>query len=239
MISVTSFLVYVNAKLLTQQSNSLNGFTALLLFLSQPLVFSYVGATYADLTVMMMVTLGVAIYLIAYRSTRYRAWLLLSLGVVLFMALKSKETSICLGILLLGLGFVDGKFNSSQFFKDIGFVAAGIAVSIVIFMVLNHFILGEMWFGWRPSDFTTLLSFNLRTNYARPESSWYDYVLTTSLLAPFFLYLVNFARSVDNSPFSIKVIWLLPLVIILFLSISMIKGLGESFPVIAFIYSPS
>lgn len=226
LVGLTSFLVYMNAKCLTQRSNSLNGFLALLFFLSQPLVFKDVGVTYVDLTVMMTITLGVTLYLLYQHGPHYRAWLLVGLGLVFFMAMKSKETSICLAVLFLGLGFAENKFSSSLFFKNIRLIIAGIIVGIGIFMALNHFILGELLFGWRPSDFTTLFSFNLRAVHARPEGNWYDYLLTTSLLSPFLIYLANFARYThqDDSLSSIKMIWLLPLVIISFLSVSMIKG---------------
>ncbi len=142
---------------------------ALLLLLSQPMLFERIGAAYSDYTVMMLVTVGVAVYLHGLARARGPTWNWVSfvLGLATFWATKSKELGAVLLWLLPLLAFEEGRLRWRSFAKKLGFWVAGAAVGLVALMVLDAIYLGDGFFAVRPDNINRVGSFNFAQT---PES---------------------------------------------------------------------
>lgn len=230
----TGVLVYWCAKILAGKRGYVIGVIAAVLFLVQPLfVVREWGCPLADFSAMLWVMLGAFVYLaFPVNTQKHRRWILMALGLIFFWAMKSKETSICMIVLFLGLGREEsGVFNIRRFARDIGWVCLGGLAGCVVFMMLDGVFVGDAFFSIRPSNVTAVLDRNInrpsetlgRLARTREVMSWYagmaKHEWLVALFAPFMLYLLIGWKSVSRE-FNIreKMVWLIPLVLLLFLT---------------------
>jgi len=220
----TAVLIYWCAKMLAGRGGTAIGLLAALLFCSQPLFYQWVGSTDADLTVMFLTMLGTFVYLafLANRFGKYRYLVIMAMGLIFFWIVKSKETGLCLGILLLGLGDEqNGDWSIRRFVRDIGWVCAGMAVGCLALMSLDTVFLKDFWFSVRPSSIAGLFKFNVGTWKHDNGTSWYTILLfgINPMLAIFMLYLLVGWKPIDRDRLSKheRLVWLLPLTFIFFL----------------------
>jgi len=230
LFSVTTALIYVNARLMCRNCNYLNGLGSILIFFSVQFYVPWVGVTYPDFTVMMMVSFGVTLYLAYHRFRRWPRFILGLLGVVSFLAFKSKETGIVLCILIAGLGFDESDtFNLRQFVGNGGSVVTGVLIGALILMGLDRALLDDAFFGLRPALVEELLNANFG-DFARRGDNWYSRIMNC-MPGPFFLFIISAIKARDsNYRNSEKVVWLLPVGLLMFLTFVMIELRGSIFP---------
>jgi hypothetical protein len=146
-VGAIAVLVYFNARIMSRETTYVHGFLAVYLFFSTTVVFNWSGAPLADLTLSMMVTLGITCYLLAFRLHRYRFVPLIGLGITLFLALQSKQTGIGLVVLLPGLGWLPGEsFQWRRLAVHTGLVLAGCVAGVVALAILNALFVGNALF---------------------------------------------------------------------------------------------
>ena len=217
-------LIYWCAKMLAGKGGTVIGLLAALFFCSQPIFYEWAGSTDADLTVMFLTTLGTFVYLafLVNRFGKYRYLIIMALGLIFFWVMKSKESGLCMGILLLGLGEdQNGAYSIRRLIRDIGWVCAGMATGCVLLMFLDMVFLKDFWFSVRPSSIKGLFAYNTGTWKHDNGTSWYTILLFGSnpMLAAFLLYLLVGWKPIDRDRLSKheRLVWLLPLTFIFFL----------------------
>ncbi len=226
LFSASCILIYFSARILAGRGSAVAAVIAVLLVYMQPMFGREAGSPLADFTVMFLMISGVFIYL-AFLGSRDRntCWLLMLLGLIFFWAVKSKETGICMAVLFFGLGR-DGQnlWRIKRFFKDIGWVVCGVLAGSLILMVLDAAFVGDFWFSVRPSNISKVLGGNLGEPLAtqtRTVQSWFSFFTTRPIFVPFLLYLlVGWRSPVKNFTTREKIIWLIPLFLMLFLTFS-------------------
>ena len=230
----TAVLVYWCAKILAGKRGYVIGTIAALLFLIQPLlVVREWGCPLADFTAMLFVSLGAFVYL-AFLDGRHkhRHWVIMALGLIFFWAMKSKETSICMIVLFLGLGREEsGVFSIRRFARDIGWACLGGLAGCAMLMILEGAFLGDAFYSIRPSTFVGSVDHYVnrppdtlsRLAKTREVMSWYvgmgKHEWLVALFAPFVLYLMIGWKSVSRQ-FNLreKMVWLIPLFLMMFLT---------------------
>lgn len=228
--SVTGFFIYFNARMISK--TILPAIVAVVIYAAQHRIFTYTGVAYVDFTLMTLFTIGLAIYLLLPYMKKRQHLLLISLGAVIYFAFRTKETGISLGILLLGLGFLDSnEFNwrtyLKKLLKDLRWVAIGIVSGLILMTILDQIFLGDALFSLRPSNIEKLLNFNTKwmvTERVR-KSDRFGYLVNEiaknpSLLGPFTLYLLSIYYPKEQRHSYIKIVWLLPLALLVFLFIT-------------------
>ncbi|HEW78570.1 MAG TPA: hypothetical protein ENH34_01185 [Phycisphaerales bacterium] len=230
----TGVLVYWCGKLLAPKRGWFVGIVAAAFFYIQSLFAKEFGSPLADFTIMFMVMLGVFVYLaFPVHNQKHRFWILMVLGFIFFWAMKSKETAVCMAVLFLGLGEdAPGVRSFKRFAKDIGWVFVGGLSGCLILMVLDLVFMGDILFSVQWTDIKEVVrsnAFNPPPDELRPLTrnrevmSWYAGIakkpLLVTLFVPFILYLlVGFKSIVREYNFKEKMVWLIPLGLLLFLT---------------------
>ena len=235
MYSATCVLVYWCAKLLAGKKGVMIGLIALLFFCAEPILIKYVGCILAEFTIMFLSMLGIFVYLVfIFGKHKHRHLFIMILGLIFFWAVKSKESSICMGILFLGLGKNEqGIWNISRFAKDMGRVCLGMIIGFLLLAVLDQIFLKDALFSVRPSNIEQLFEFNLKErNRFNLTSSWYAILCLSPSLTAFLLYLlVGFSLPLSSNLSRHKIVmWLIPLVLMVFMIIITMKGSLRSRP---------
>lgn len=226
LVALTASLVYMTARTLAPDSNLLHGGLALALFFAFPALAETSGMGFVDLTAMAMTAVMVLVYLIGIRGGGAAAWPVVALGALFFLGLKTKETTVVMGVLVLGLGFeASGAWALRRLRVNALRFAAGFAVGVLIFIILNAVILGEPLFGLRPADLAAFSQVLATTEGLNPEAAdWYSGYLLSVLPVTTLLYLLSGAKHGGRFPPAVRVLWIVPLALIAFLSLSMIRG---------------
>ncbi len=220
----TCVLVYWCARFLAGKGGWLIGILAVLLLSSNELFAYYAGCTFSDFTVMFLVTLATFIYLyIGLRTKSHRNAVLIILGLIFFWATKSKESGICLIVLLIGILMrPESGSGARHFWRDIGWICIGALGGFIILMILDAIFLKDPIFSIRPSNIEKLLKFNYRGAYHRNvdrSMSWYTYISTKPFFACLLLYFLT-GCGVSKRKFSTqeKIAWVLPIILVMFIS---------------------
>jgi len=220
----TCVLVYWCARFLAGKGGWLIGILAVLLLSSHELFVYYAGCTFSDFTVMFLVTLATFIYLyIGLRTKSHRNAVLIILGFIFFWATKSKESGICLIVLLIGILMrPESGSGARHFWRDIGWICIGALGGFIILMILDAIFLKDPIFSIRPSNIKELLKFNYRGAYHRNvdrSMSWYTYISTKPFFACLLLYFLT-GCGVSKRKFSTreKIAWILPIILVMFIS---------------------
>lgn len=227
-ITLTILLIYVSIRVLHDENNIVHSILAVILFLGIPYLSEFSGRTIIDFTAMLLVTLLFLIYILAARSDFRSQWLLGVMGLLLFLTLKSKETSALTFYLLVGLGFDQERgFSLKHTPGRLKPVLFGLLTGLAIFILLNAILLKDALFGIRPSDI--IAYFNIVEEgiaKIRPED-WFYAVIFKSLPLIFALYLFSGAklRKMDLQP-ALKILWIYPLLLLAFLVTVLVISTG-------------
>ena len=228
----SSILIYWCAKLLAPPKGYINAFLAIGFFLSQPLFFRYAGCTFADMTVMFLLTLGSFIYLAFLGDNqKHRRLVLIIIGAIFFWVVKSKETGICLAVLFLGMGRNEqGDFKFDRLWKDLGWAAVGIGAASFILMLLDACFLKDFFFSVRPSSIKGLMSYNTGEYiHDQKNSSWYTILSMGPISAAFLFYLLAGFKASQNFASKTRLFaWLIPLAVIFFITAIAIQIRADS-----------
>jgi hypothetical protein len=226
LVAFSTTLVYLAARLLSARNSILHGLLAVAVLYSFHLLAEYSGVTVVDIPAMALLALMLLFYVLAIRFPHTQPWTLVLLGVVLLLSLKTKETLIVTGVLFFGFGFTSqGDYHLAKLVRAALRIAAGAGIGIIIFIMLNTLVLKEPFFGLLPAHFSAFANELRTTTGLNPEiGDWYTAYLLPTLPVAFLLFLASGLKSSERFPPEIRITWLIPLMLILFLSFSMIKG---------------
>ncbi len=158
--------------------------TFFLLF-SQTTVIGPLGAAFADYTVMMFVTLAVAVVLRGRRveeTGSSHEWQALALGVLSVAAAKSKVTGAIVFLLPALLLWTEGRIDLRRFARRIAYWAGGFAAALLVLMAADAIWLGDFWWTVRPEHLREGSEVFLRegaSGVTRPERGWIDVIWPT------------------------------------------------------------
>ena len=236
-VGLNTCLIYLTARKALKRSNPIHGILAVLILFSFSAFAETSGVIVVDFTAMTMITLFFFVYLLSLNQGHQNPWLVGALGFVLYLAFKTKETTLPAAVLLVGLGWVNGEgFDFRRLLKNALWVLCGGLGGIVFFGVLSWIFLGDPFFGLRISEWREFLgtyavysSRVLETMNTLGDGNlddWYKgYWLEFSLL-PFLFYLISGIRLDRKVGAARRLLWLVPLTYTLFLIISINNRLG-------------
>lgn len=224
-VAFTAGMIYYNARTFMRDSNPLHGLLALAFFFSFPLITIYSGEPAVDITAMLMVSLYISVYLFAMRTSEKRELSLILLGALAFLAFKTKETTIFINLLLFGFLLDDeSRWKWDNLVKMIKPLLIGLGVGILIFMLLDGFILGDPFFAINPSTFGAIFThYDFGKVFYNGPTSWYQEYYLDELLLPFLLFLAAGLRLKDELDVRRKLVWIYPLVMAVFVTLNMLK----------------
>jgi len=245
LISITATLVYYNAWIFAAHSTPLHGFIALAFFFSMPFITEYSGEPAVDITAMAMVILYLTIYLEVLRTADKRKSLTIILGALAFLAFKTKETTIFINYLLIGLMLdADGKWQWKNLGEIIQRLLMGASVGILLFIIMDAVVLGDPFFAISPATIKAILThYDFGLRFFNGPTSWYKVYFLDTILVPFLLYLMSSMKIQNNMPIHRKLVLMYPLLMAAFVTVNMLKipwGFIERFyfpalPVVAFV----
>ncbi len=224
-MSVSSVSVFLLGRYILKTHNFIHGLFALLIFLSMNLFRRYFGIPIVDLTTMMMVLLFLLVFILYIRKNQSK-WIIILLGALFLLAFKTKEFSVILLISLPAFGFDQAnKFQWKRFLFGCLYFLIGILIGVAIVILLNTFILSDPLFGVRFSDWInfrkTILT--ITTINPNPESYLQSLIWPVYSLS-FILYLLSFAKRLDEIQWKEKLIWVIPLLYIMMMIFLMFRS---------------
>jgi hypothetical protein len=226
LIALTTGLIYLNARTFARKSTILHGLLAIAFFFSFPLIKGYSGEPAVDITAMTMNTVYLTIYIWAVKNPEVEKKALFILGVLAFLSLKTKETTIFINILLVGF-IVKEKKGRSLLIKLKNIVQPfffGVVTGIGIFILLDMVFLADPFFAIAPSTFKAVFSnYDFDPGFFFGPTNWYEVYFLDELLLPFLLFLISgiqLQKTVENK---IRIIWIYPLIFAAFLSWNMLR----------------
>ncbi|HSB67234.1 MAG TPA: hypothetical protein VLD65_11695 [Anaerolineales bacterium] len=233
LIAGTCGLVYLAARLFSRRGNVMHGLLALALFFSIHEIVVNAGIPLVDDTAMFMMMLFIVLIILSARRGHQSIVLVALLGFVLYLAFRTKETALIAGLAVFGLGMTEEKpFDWRLFLRRMSYVGLGVLVAVVFFILLNTIFLHKPLFGFRLSDLQEFFGVYVGNILWSPNitgyDNWFTAYLFTGLLIPFTLYIVSAmkaAREVESYP-GMRLVWLIPLAVIAFVSMTVSKQWG-------------
>ncbi len=218
-------LIYLAARLFSRHSQVTHGLLAVALFLSIGDIASTAGMTLVDITGMFMMTLFIVLFIVSARQGHSSFRLITLLGFLLYLAFRTKEIGLCVGLVLFGLGLDNQHpFNWRLFLQRVLYVLLGVMAGVLFFILLNTIILHDPLFGFRLEDIHSYLrgyASNIFNYKKTPgNDNWFTAYLFTGLLIPFCLYVISavkYARGQESYP-GVRLVWLVPLAVIVFVT---------------------
>jgi hypothetical protein len=212
-------LTYSAARALARHWSPLNGAAAVLMLLSLPLVAKLLLAPHVDTTLMLTVLAFFVLYVAFTRRFSSSRWIVMAMGLVFLIALRTKEVALVLAVLLPGLGASgDGEFSWPRLRTNLWDFLAGVLAGLVLFLVLNQLLLGTPLFGLRPSDISAHLDLwsNTIRSLSRPASTVPE-LMAEGGGAVFVLYVAAAVWASRKLPWTERILWLLPVALLVFL----------------------
>ncbi len=219
---LSALLVYYSARSMSKNPQIIRGVVAILILLSFTVVVDLLQAPLADTSAMVAVLALTAVYVRSANGDHGNPWLIRLLGLMIFLAFKTKETTLVWSVALIGLGITsESRLDTRRLARNLWNIFAGILAGVVVFIVANWIFLGEPLFGLRPSDFLAYIEFwnQVATQRSEPID-----ILTESILPhaaiPLILYLVAGVWDRSRSIFSLQPLWLMPLALTALLAVT-------------------
>ena len=234
LMAATAFLVYYNARSFTGKSNLVHGVLGVGLFFSVGFFAAKTGVVDVDLSAMFMVMVFVTVFMASARSQHRSKWILILLGALFYLAFKTKETTLVSVLLFIGLGFQEEKFQFKVFIKNIAYLLVGILAGIILFAMLSWVMLGDPLFGLRPREIYDFIMTYVRGAPGAPQltgvlGNWYTAYFLQALYIPFLLYVLAGIKPDEDLDPSHRLLWWLPLGLIVFVSLSANISWGPRF----------
>ena len=181
-LTLTGLLTYWCARILTRDNHILHAALAATLIFSFNFFIDYSGVTIVDFTAMLMIMVFLTLYIFAARNDFKRPWVI-ALGFIFFLAFKTKESSLIISVLLIGLGFSDGKeFHFQTLGKNLLNFFIGLLSGIFFFIIINTIILRDPLFGFSPASIKAFLASYVTVPLGKIDpkpQGWYAGGLTT------------------------------------------------------------
>ena len=217
-------LVYVCGRFLRSTSGPWNGVLAVASLLGVVTVLDLFTGPQVDTTAMMMGLIFTAVYVFSARSQHRRRVLIALLGAILVLSFKTKETSLAAVIVLPGLGMErEEPFGWRKLWRNLGYLGMGMLGGLTAIAVANALILGDPLFGLRPSEYLELSKIAQGAFVLLPApGNWFARYVFPAAGTIFLMYLISGLVAKDRGQESIRLLWLLPLAQIVFLTLTMI-----------------
>jgi hypothetical protein len=217
-------LVYVCGRFLRSTSGPWNGVLALASLLSVVTVLDLFTGPQVDTTAMMMGLIFAAVYAFSARSQHTRRVLIALLGAILVLSFKTKETSLAAVIVLPGLGMErEAPFGWRKLWKNLGYLGMGMLGGLTAIAVANALILGDPLFGLRLSEYLELSKIAQGAFVLLPApGNWFARYVFPAAGTIFVMYLISGLVAKQRGEDAIRLLWLLPLAQIVFLTLTMI-----------------
>ncbi len=229
LFTATSFLIYLSTRWMSKGKSIWNAILSFCIFFSISTFPEYSGAPKIDFTTSFVVSLIFAVSIFYQEFKLNKKIILIVLGFLFFLALKTKETSLFSAVVLIGFGFDEHfRFSFREFIKIFIFVLPGFIVGGLFFILLNWLCVRDPLFGIRPQDFITYLNITAQNHqFVTLDQNWLsDYVIRYIPLA-FILYLWGGLKRLQNKEETIyRFIWLYPALLLGFLVIVMLLTSG-------------
>jgi hypothetical protein len=237
LVGLNTFMVYITARKVRQSNTFLHAILAVMVFFGMSVLGDVSGVIVVDLTAMTLLMAVFMVYVLSMHHAHTKPWLVGTIGFTLYLAFKTKETTLPVAVVLLGLGWMStARFNWRSMLKNLLWVACGVAAGIVFFAALSWIILGDPFFGLRISEWV-----EFRNTYAVYSSrvldtlnamgdgnidDWYQGYWFEITLLPFLLYLISGIKGSRDSYMPRKLLYLVPLAFVVFMLISINNRLG-------------
>lgn len=218
LIAGTAGMVYIGARFLSRRNNFFHGLIAAGLFLSLPFLGEYSGTTIVDITVMAVMALYAILYIFSLRSGHSQNWLVILMGFVFLLAIKTKENALSLAVLLPAFGLEDERFSFSRFWNRLSYFIIGLIIGIFLFILINGIVLKDPFFGIKPADWKYFFQTYVGSEIGSTGSpDFYKAYIFTVVPLPFLLYMISGVKSKERFSISVRLLWLIPLLVLLFL----------------------
>jgi len=226
LMALSAALVYYNARTFHSGSSILTGLLGVAIFFSFSIIKEYSGEPAVDITAMAVVAIYLTIYLDLLKRKGEGRYHLFFLGMLAFLGLKTKETTIFMNVLMVGL-FLE-KLKGKKWFKSLleyfSPFFVGLASGILVFIILDGAFLGKPFFAISPSTFQGVFeNYYYEPGFLFGPTSWYTEFLFDDILVAFVLFIVSGVLLREKMDFNQQMVWFYPLVYISFLSLNMLK----------------
>jgi len=151
----------------------------------------------------------------------------------LFFAFNVKETTWISIILIPGLGFqIENKFKRNIFMRNVAFIALGFFIGLVLFSILEGVIFGDPLFQFRFLNLEYYFSFWLIDSpFYKIDADWFSSNIWLDFPIPFLLFVVSgVILSRQDGSVHMKLMWMIPLFLVGFLTIGLTKNMYDVFP---------
>jgi len=225
LIALTAALIYLNARSLFKTNHILHGLLAVAFFFTFSLISDYSGEPAVDITAMAMTMVYVTVFLIALREPTVRYRMLILLGALAFLSFKTKETTLFINLLLLGFLFdEDGRWDWQRIWGLVKPLLIGLAAAIGLFILLDGLILGDPFFVISPATFRAVFkNYSFEPGFFIDPISWYKEYFLDEILLAFLLYIISGVALRDQLSSPLRLLWLYPLVLAVFITLNMLK----------------
>jgi hypothetical protein len=229
LFTVTSFLIYLSARWMSKGKSIFNAIFSLCIFFSITSFAQFSGDPKIDFTTTFIVSIIFTVSIFYKEFKANKKIILLILGFLFFLALKTKETSLFSAVILIGFGFDENsRFSFREFLKSLIIVLPGFFLGGLFFILLNWLCVGDPLFGIRLQDFITYLKITAQSHqFVSLDQNWLsDYVIRLIPLV-FLLYLWGGIKRLQKMDEAIyRFIWVYPALLLVFLVIVMLLTTG-------------
>ncbi|MEA4811620.1 MAG: hypothetical protein VB108_03505 [Anaerolineaceae bacterium] len=230
LFSSTIALVYVLAHKVSGKNGPFFGALAVAFFLSTSFLTEITGIPLVDMTAMLLGMSIVTLYVYSLDENKFQKTALILLGICMFFGFKSKETTIPISLVIIFLGWQNGKFNLATYWSKAKYVVIGVGLAIGLFGLINQIVLKDFFFGLRFTEFSSFFSTYVKRAGADYSENIYDnwvygFWLTYALL-PSVFYLLSGLWRKYKIPAEYRVLWLTPLAVTLFVIASVNNRYG-------------
>lgn len=225
LLTATSFIIYLSTRWMSKGKSIFNAILSVFIFFSITSFAGYAGAPKIDFTTTFIVSIVFAVSIFYKEFKANKKIILLVLGFVFFLVLKTKETALFSALVLIGFGFDEhSRFSFREFLKSLLFVLPGFILGGLFFILLNWLCVRDPLFGIRLQDIISYLNMNVQSHqFITLDQNWLsDYVLKAIPL-PFLFYLWGgLKRSQQKDGVYYRLIWFYPMVLLIFLVVVML-----------------
>ena len=215
-------LAYYSARSMSKTPQIMRGVIAVAILLGLPVVVQLLLVPQIDTSAMIAVLAMTAIYVRSAKDNHHNPWVIRLLGLVLFLAFKTKETTIVWSVVLIGLAITDGsEFNTRKLATNLWILLQGVFVGVIVFAIANWIFLSEPLFGLRPSDFLGFSAIwdEVAAQRMDPLNILTSIVFPQGAIA-FILFMAAGLWGRSRTTQALQPLWLIPLVLLVLLTIT-------------------
>jgi hypothetical protein len=244
-MSLLACLAYLNARLLPKNNGLIHGSLAAISFLLLPLILESAGDPLIDFSAAVMVMVFVTIYNIYFRvAGKPRLICLFLLGAVFYLALNTKETTICLCILFLGVFIDNGRVSLSRGWQKILAITLGGVCGLLVLAFFNGIFLKDPLFSLRISTLLAQKDLNETVHRVSTVQNWYSNHIFVTYTPLFLLFILAGYKQRNDLPLETRLLWLVPLALVIVLTFTLLpRGWGltpryffPAIPIICFLF---